>query len=89
MVLLIVAIPFLGFTLPRFQHGPCHFFEVFHPSFAAQWSPRGFRLSQALECRFVFGALSQEGGKVAIPFKQGRNLYQLIVLAREVGGDSQ
>jgi hypothetical protein len=46
-------------------------------------------LPQALEFRFVFSALTQEGGKVSIPFKQGCNLYQLIVLAREVGGDSQ
>lgn len=70
---------------PKFQDGACHFFESStHPSL-----PRGFRLPQALECRFVFGSLTQEGRKVAIPFNKGCNLYKLIVLAREVGGDSQ
>ena len=89
MTLIIVAFPFLRSSLLRFQYGACHFFDLLNPFFAAQWPPRFFRLSQALDFRFVFGTLTKEGGKVPIPFKNGCNLCQFIVLARKMGGDTR
>ena len=75
MTLIIVAFPLLRSSLLRFQYGACHFFDLLNPFFAAQWPPRFFRLSQALDFRFVFGTLTKEGGKVPIPFKNGCNLF--------------